>query len=101
MPYTKIERKGVKQCFIETGIDPEKLRLHISEAAPGTSLHAPHTHDAIEAFYLLEGQAEVEFEGGRVPLAANEAFILDATKSHCLHNVGKTTMRYIVMMAKR
>jgi mannose-6-phosphate isomerase-like protein (cupin superfamily) len=101
MPYEKQERKGIKTCLVDASLDPEKLRLHISEAAPGGRLHAPHTHDSIEAFYILEGQAGVEFEGKQVMIGPNEVFILDATAPHGLVNAGATTLRYIVIIAKK
>ena len=72
MPYETHERKGIKTCLVDASIDPDTLRLHISEAAPGGRLHAPHTHDSIEAFYILEGQAGVEFEGKQVTIGPNE-----------------------------
>jgi mannose-6-phosphate isomerase-like protein (cupin superfamily) len=100
MPYEAYERKGIKTCLVDASLDPEKLRLHISEAAPGGRLHAPHTHDSIEAFYILEGQAGVEFEGKQVTIGPNEVFILDATRPHGLANVGTTKLRYIVIIAK-
>jgi mannose-6-phosphate isomerase-like protein (cupin superfamily) len=88
MAFSVIAKKGIASFFIENGVDQNKLSLHISEAAPG------------EAFYMLDGHGAVETEGGRQPIGPNECVIVDASKPHGLVNTGKTTMRYIVVIAK-
>jgi mannose-6-phosphate isomerase-like protein (cupin superfamily) len=93
------EAKGLKQCLVDTGIDPQRLRLHVSEIAPGTSAHAAHTHVGIEAFYVLEGHGTVEVEGESHSLGPNESIILDASKPHGLVNIGTVPMRYLVVIA--
>ena len=100
MSFTTVTKKGIASFFIEAGVDPNKLSLHISEAAPGGSLHPPHTHAGLEAFYMIEGHGAVETEGGRQAIGPNECVIVDASKPHGLVNTGKTTMKYIVVIAK-
>ena len=100
MSFTTRQAKGLSRCLVETGIDTEKLRMHLSEIAPGTRSHPPHTHDALEAFYILEGRGAVEVGGERHEIGANEAIILDATVEHGLSNAGDTPLRYIVIIAK-
>ncbi len=100
MPFIERNAKGLARCLAEASLDPEKLRLHISEIAPGTRAHPPHTHGAIEAFYVLEGHGAVEIGGERHAVGPNEALILDATVEHGLVNTGDTPMRYIVIIAK-
>ena len=78
----------------------EALSIHISEVPPGGQAHPPHTHDGIEAFYLLEGQATLEIENECQEIGPNEAIILNPTQLHGLRNAGSTLMRYMVIIAK-
>jgi mannose-6-phosphate isomerase-like protein (cupin superfamily) len=98
MAFTTRQAKGLTRCLAETGIDPEKLRFHISEIAPGTRAHPPHTHAAVEAFYVLEGHGAVEVGAERHEIGPNEAIILDAAVEHGLVNIGDTPMRYVVII---
>ena len=98
MAFTTRQVKGLTRCLVEAGIDPEKLRIHISEIPPGTRSHPPHTHDAIEGFYVLEGHGAVEIGAERHEIGPNEALILDARTLHGLENTGDTPMRYMVIM---
>ena len=100
MAFVEIAKKGISKFSIETGVDPDKLSLHISEAAPGTRLHPPHTHAGLEGFYVLEGNGMVEAASGSQPISPNEVVIVDASKPHGLVNTGTTKMRYIVIIAK-
>lgn len=98
MAFTERQAKGLTRCLVETGIDPGKLRIHISEIAPSTRSHPPHAHDAVEAFYVLEGHGAVELGAERYEIGPNEALILDARTLHGLENIGDTPMRYMVIM---
>ena len=98
MSFTERQAKGLARCVAEVGLDPEKLRIHISEIAPGTRPHPPHTHDAVEAFYVLEGHGTVEIGGERHVIGPNEAIILAARTLHGLENTGATPMRYMVII---
>lgn len=100
MAFTTIEKKGISKFFLETGVDPDKLSLHVSEAAAGTRVHPPHTHAGLEAFYVLEGNGTVDTAGGPQPIGPGQAVVVDATKPHGLANTGTTTMRYVVVIAK-
>ena len=101
MPFTPENVKGLHQCFVAEGVNPAALRLHISEIAPGTSAHPPHTHAGVEAFYVLEGHGVLSVEGEPPhPLGPNEAIVLNPAKPHGLTNTGDTPMRYIVIIAK-
>ncbi len=100
MSFTQIAKKGIAAFSIENGIDPDEFSMHISEAAPGTRLHPPHTHAGLEAFYMLEGNGAVETEDGRQEIGPNECAVVDATKPHGLVNAGAVKMRYIVIIVK-
>ena len=96
----EVQKKGLDKCWLESSLDPERLHLHISEIPAGTRAHPPHTHEGAEAFYVLEGQGVVETIGGTIPVAANQAVILDAGQQHGLVNTGDGPMKYIVIIAK-
>ncbi len=98
MAFTERQAKGLTRCLVETGLDPEKLRIHISEIAPGTRSHPPHTHDAVEAFYVLEGHGAVEIGGERHDDRSQRGAHPGCRTLHGLENTGDTPMRYMVMM---
>jgi mannose-6-phosphate isomerase-like protein (cupin superfamily) len=89
MAFTEIAKKGIGKFFLESGIDPDKLSLHISEAEAGGRLHPPHTHSGLEGFYMLEGHGAVESASGVQHIGPGECAI-----------AGTTKMRYIVIIAK-
>jgi len=78
MSFSVESAKGLSKVLVDTSIDPETLHLHISEIEPGTFAHPPHTHEGVEAFYILEGQGTIEMEGERYALGPNQAVLLDA-----------------------
>lgn len=99
MKFTTQSVKGLHQCIVAEDVNPEALRLHISEIAPGTSAHPPHTHGGVEAFYVLDGYGTLDTEGERYTLGPNDVIVLDPTKLHGLTNTGDTRMRYMVIIA--
>jgi quercetin dioxygenase-like cupin family protein len=92
--------KGVDRLLLAEGLDPDRLHIHISEIETGTRAHPPHTHEGVEAFYLLEGEGVLEVEGETYPLRANEAVVLNPAVIHGLVNTGPGKMRYMVIIAK-
>ena len=92
--------KGLRRCLVDQDLQGEPLHLHISQIEPGSWSHPPHTHDGVEAFYVLEGQGTLEIDGARQLLRAGEATVFDPTKLHGLLNTGTTPMRYIVIIAR-
>ena len=100
MPFIERNAKGLTRCLADASLDPEKLRIHISEAAPGGRLHEAHTHAGVEAFYVLEGQATVEWADERHTIGPGEAIILDASTPHGIYNTGDVPVRYMVIIAK-
>ncbi len=100
MPFIERNARGLTRCLADAGLDPDKLRIHISEAPAGGRSHPPHTHAGIEAFYVLEGQATVEWADERHTLGAGEAIIVDASVPHGIFNAGDGPVRYMVIIAK-
>ena len=101
MGFIRQTAKGLGQYIVDSDLDPQMLRMHITEIVPGTSAHAPHTHAGLEAFYVLEGHGTLNVEG-EMPqsLGPNDVIILDPAKLHGLTNTGDTPMRYMVIIAK-
>lgn len=98
--FVPIQKKGLAQCLIESSLDPEKLHFHISEIAPGTRAHPPHTHTGVEAFYVLSGEGTMEVEGESYRLETNSAILLDPSRLHGLVNTGAQPLRYMVIIAR-
>jgi (S)-ureidoglycine aminohydrolase len=98
--FTQVQKKGIDACWLESSLNPDQLHLHITEIPAGTRSHPPHTHAGAEAFYVLAGSGQIETEDDIIPLQANQAIILDASKVHGLVNTGSGPMKYIVIITK-
>jgi mannose-6-phosphate isomerase-like protein (cupin superfamily) len=94
-------RRGLAKYLVDTDIAANALALHVSELSPGKQAHPPHMHNAVEAFYVLEGHAKVELEGAEHTLGPNEVIVLEAGKPHAIANTGDTKLRYLVIVAGR
>ena len=92
--------KGIDRFVFEGGMDRSRLSLHISEVGPGERAHPPHTHDGEEIFYVFSGEGEVLFGEQTHIVTDNEAVHVDCTVLHGITNVGKTPLRYAVIIAK-
>jgi len=100
MKFSTVQAKGLAQCLVAESIDPQKLRIHISEVEAGSRSHSSHTHTGVEAFYMLEGHATIEVEDERYPLGPNQVIVLDPSRPHGISNAGSTRMRYMVIIAQ-
>jgi mannose-6-phosphate isomerase-like protein (cupin superfamily) len=100
MKFSPVQAKGLAKCLVAESLDPQKLRIHISEVEAGSRSHAGHTHAGIEVFYMLEGHSTVEVEDEQYALGPNEAIMVDASRPHGIFNAGSTRMRYIVIIAQ-
>ena len=99
--FTRLEKKGLDGFWIEASLPADRISLHITEIAPGTRAHPPHTHDGVETFYILSGSGTLETEDGtRVPVGPNQAITVDPTRLHGLVNSGAAPLKYIVIIAK-
>lgn len=91
--------KGIKRFVFEEGTDSQRLHLHISEVEPDTRAHPPHTHEGLEVFYVISGEGEVLFGDKTHHLTDNEAIQVDCQVLHGIRNVGKTKLKYAVIIA--
>ena len=100
MKFSPVQVKGLAKCLVAEGLDPQRLRLHITEVEAGSRSHAAHTHTGIEVFYMLEGHSTVEVEDEQYTLGPNEAIVVDASRPHGIFNAGSTRMRYLVIISQ-
>ena len=100
MQFSEINAKGLSKYLVAASLDPQKLRIHISEVEPGSRSHGAHTHTGVEAFYMLEGHSTVEVEDECYPLGPNEAFVVDASRPHGIFNSGSTRIKYMVIIVQ-
>ena len=97
MGFALLNKKGLAKYVMDTDIDPEKFSMHISEIGPGLSSHPRHAHEGIEAVYVFYGEAMIETETEQNSIGPNQVIVMDASKSHCLTNIGTTPLRYMVI----
>ncbi len=99
--FTRLDKKNLNGFWIEASLAPDRISLHITEIAPGTRAHPPHTHAGVEAFYILSGSGTLETEDGtQVQVGPNQAVAVDPARLHGLVNSGDTPLKYIVVIAK-
>ncbi len=101
MPFkTRTDVKGLHRFIYAEGADPEHLRLHVSEVGPGQSSHPPHQHEGHEIFFVLEGDGEVLVGDESHRVSKGEALQVHCPILHGIKNVGSTSLRYAVIIAK-
>ena len=99
MQFSEINAKGLSRYLVAATLDPQKLRIHISEVEPANRSHGAHIHTGVEVFYVLEGQATVEVENELYTLGPNQALALDASRPHGIFNGSSARIRYMVIIA--
>lgn len=100
MHFVEHSMKGVSRYLADESLPFDRLRMHISELEPGTNSHPPHTHDGVEAFYVLEGEGTLEIDGQPYVIHAGETMVIDPTRLHGLTNTGTMRLRYVVMISR-
>jgi uncharacterized cupin superfamily protein len=98
--FSEINAKGLSKYWVAASLDPQKVRIHITEVEPGSRSHGAHTHTGVEVFYVLEGQATVEVEDELYTLDQNEALALDASRPHGIFNDSPARIRYMVIISQ-
>ena len=98
MNFVEHHVKGLARCMVDEDLPPERLHIHVSQIGPGARAHPPHSHDGVEALYMLEGEGTLEIDGESCLVGAGEAAVFDPTKLHGLVNTGTAPMRYVVII---
>ena len=100
MQFSEVNARGLTRYLVADSLDPQQLRIHITEVGPGSRSHGAHAHAGVEVFYVLEGQATVEVEDEFYTLGPNEALALDASRPHGIFNASSAPIRYIVIISQ-
>jgi mannose-6-phosphate isomerase-like protein (cupin superfamily) len=104
MPMRVItDRIGISALYVDETLPSaeQPLYFHHRSVPPGGRAHAPHVHDAdqVEAFFVIEGEAEVQVDDERYHLTAGQGAVLNPRRLHGFRNAGTAPLRYIVMTA--
>lgn len=98
MKLVEHQVKGISRHLVDTDLQGEPLRIHISEVGAQSRSHAPHQHDGCEAFYMLEGEATLEIGDETYTLKANESAVFNPRTLHGIRNDTDQPMRYMVII---
>lgn len=98
--YLVRSAKGLTRFVVDEALGQKALEMHVSEVEPGSRAHAPHTHEGIEAFYVLSGKGVLEVGEERLELESNEAVVFNPMLLHGLANEGEETLRYLVVLSR-
>jgi quercetin dioxygenase-like cupin family protein len=76
----------------------KKLHIHLTEIL-STASHPPyqHRHDAEEAFYVLEGEAEYRFGGKTIKAGPGDVVFIPSGVLHAEINYLTPSMRYLTV----
>ena len=100
MQFSEVNARGLSRYLVAASLDPQLLRIHITEVGPGSRSHGAHTHQGAEVFYVMEGQATVEVEDELYTLGPNQAIALDASRPHGIFNNSSAPIRYMVIISQ-
>ena len=100
MAFTSVEKKGLKRFLIADTLPIDRLSVHRSSLARGSSSHAPHTHAGVEAFVILNGTATMEVGGEVRTLGASEVLVVDAAVPHTIRNESTEALEYLVVVSR-
>jgi quercetin dioxygenase-like cupin family protein len=92
-------REGVKtRMLVSARTGATQLCVFEQIVAPGTG--APtHCHPFEEVLTVLDGEAEVWMEGGRLTLSAGRSVIVPAQRYHGFRNSGSETLHIHAILA--
>src|SRR5919199_1796905 len=97
------DRIGIPELFVDDTLENAEypLYFHHRIVPPDSRAHAAHTHDAdqVEAFYIVEGEAEVQIEDEVRVLHAGQGAMINTRNLHGFRNAGSGPLRYLVMTA--
>jgi len=89
-------KNGYRFWFVDKEfIDGRTLKLSV--VAPGTASHPPHTHEADEFFFVLEGTARFHLDGDSTTAGPYTSFYCPSKVPHGISNAGDTELKYLVI----
>lgn len=87
----------LKRVFLRNGVGPI-LQLSEFTLAPGKNI-TPHTHhDAIEVFYMLEGQVMFTVDGSDAIISTGDVLVVEAGEEHSLSSVSNDPARFFYFL---
>ena len=92
--------KGFSKAFVDERLGAKHLHIHVSVVSPEARAHPPHTHDGEEAFYILEGVGEVTIGEETFRVDAGSCVFLPPGKLHGIRNIGKSNLKYMVIICR-
>jgi mannose-6-phosphate isomerase-like protein (cupin superfamily) len=87
---------GYQYWFVDPAFADGKT-LKLSVVAPHLATHPPHIHTENEFFFILEGNAEVFFQGKWTAIGPFTSFYCPSNIEHGIRNAGDNVLKYLVI----
>ncbi|GHT00262.1 hypothetical protein FACS189421_12130 [Bacteroidia bacterium] len=87
---------GWSYWFFAPGVT-DTLSIKTSRIFLSKASHAPHTHAADEAFYILQGPVMVHINGEERILQTGDLYYCPSYSSHNISRVGEEPIQYYIM----
>ena len=89
-------KTGYQYWFVDKDfIDGRTIKMSVVN--PGSAIHPPHTHEADEFYFILEGKAEFYFNGETRTAGAYSSFYCPSNSVHGIKNAGDAELKYLVI----
>ncbi len=94
----KIEstKAGYQYWYADKNLADGKT-LKMSVVKPHSATHPPHKHTEDEFFFILEGKAEIFFDGKKKDVGQNTSLYCPSNIEHGIRNIGDTELKYLVI----
>jgi mannose-6-phosphate isomerase-like protein (cupin superfamily) len=95
---SKIEstKVGYQYWFADKNFADGKT-LKMSVVGPHQATHPPHAHLEDEFFFVLEGDAELYFDGIWISAKPYTSYYCPSYREHGIRNAGDTELKYLVI----
>jgi (S)-ureidoglycine aminohydrolase len=97
MVFKPHDKGGVRQLFDRKTVMFNRFDIHITTLNPGLKSHEPHTHKNEEIILMLDGDAEMTVNTGKVRADTGDAVYVASMVPHNLINSGKTAATYFAI----
>jgi mannose-6-phosphate isomerase-like protein (cupin superfamily) len=94
----KIEstKAGYQYWYADKALADGKT-LKLSVVKPHSATHPPHKHAEDEFFFIMEGKAEIYFDGKKKEVGQNTSLYCPSNIEHGIRNIGDTELKYLVI----
>lgn len=97
MDILNITKEKGEKFKILAGTD--RSQIGVMTIGPGEDSGPKEIHDGDQVIYVIEGEADVEFEGEHAALHEGEALIIPAGADHSIKNNGIKTLFFLTFYA--